>query len=362
MYRQAGALLCNGVAQQRPRYLASLRLARNGLGAATALALAPLLDHLGDDLGASPAAAALPPLALALSRLRLVDQPEAVSRAQLDAQLAPARWELRAAAVAGRRFAARHGGGVARAPSALKTSELKARLAERSLEATGKRQGLVKRLAAALAEEEAGAAAILAEMAEVDRGRGQIDRDSKGALSPAELKQRLLKSGHAEAAVELALAKLEAEREAGSDPLRLIGPRALAAPAIEAAHSPAEATAQVSTVAGLATPRLASEAATPRLGGCNPSPQSCNLTPRGCDLTPQVSEADVRALRARLRAKLKQVAYVSGMHTPCTHTAHTTHTPRTRHDIPCTPHAHPMHTRCTHLHGAFLVASSERSG
>ena len=112
-----------------------------------------------------------------------MDQPEAVSRAQLDAQIAPARWELRAAAVAGRRFAARHGGGVARAPSALKTAELKARLAERGLEATGKREGLVKRLAAALAKEEAGAAAILAEMAEVDRGRGEIDRDSTLTLA-----------------------------------------------------------------------------------------------------------------------------------------------------------------------------------
>ena len=185
MHAQAGALLCNCVAQQRPRCLASLRLARNGLGAATALALAPLLDNLGGEMGASPAAAAPPPLALALSRLRLVDQPEAVSRAQLDARIAPARWELRAAAVAGRRFAARHGGGVARAPSSLKTSELKARLAERGLEATGKREGLVKRLAAALAKEEAGAAAILAEMAEVDRGRGEIDRDSTLTLTLA---------------------------------------------------------------------------------------------------------------------------------------------------------------------------------
>ena len=234
LYRQAGARLCSCVALQRPRCLASLRLARNGLGAATALALAPLLD----DLGASPAEFALPPLALALSRLRLIDQPEVVGRAQFGPG-----GELRAAAVAGRRFAARHGGGGARAPSTLKTSELKARLSERGLEATGKREGLVKRLAAALAEEEAEGVAILAEMAE-------IDRDGKGAISPAELMQRLLESGHAEAAVEAILAKRDADRDAGPDPLRLIGPRDLAAPPTMAAHSPAEAKAQVSTVGG----------------------------------------------------------------------------------------------------------------
>ena len=165
---EAGARLCSCVAQQRPRRLASLRLARNGLGAATARALAPLLD----DLGASPsptaspaAAAALPPLALALSRLRLIDQPETRDRPE---QLGP-RAELRAAAVAGRRFAARHGGSAA----------------------------------------------------------------------------------------------LDSDRVVGSDLLRLIGPRDLAAPLTKAAHSNAEAKAQV-------------------------------------------SKADVRALRASLRAKLAQ--------------------------------------------------------
>ena len=244
LYRQAGARLCSCVAQQRPRCLASLRLARNGLGATTALALAPLLD----DLGASPAAAALPPLALALSRLRLIDQPAVVSRAQLGPSA-----ELRAAAVAGRRFAARHGGGGARAPNTLETSELKARLLERGLKATGKREGMVKRLAAAIAEEEDGAAAILAEMAEINRGCGEvskIDRDGKGTISPAELMQRLLKSGHAEAAVEIVLAKLDADRDAGSDPLRLIGPRDPAAHPIKAVDSPAEAKAQVSAIGG----------------------------------------------------------------------------------------------------------------
>ena len=75
------------------------------------------------------------------------------------------------------------------------------------------------------------------------------------------------------------------------------------------------------------------EAATLRL-------RAATSRPGGCDLTPQVSEADVRALRARLRAKLKQVTCVSGMHTRCTHHAHTTHTSCTHTHTPCTPHAH----------------------
>ena len=99
--------------------------------------------------------------------------------------------------------------------------------------------------------------------------------------------------------MELALAKLEAEREAGSDPLRLIGPRAPAAPAIEAAHSPAEATAQVSSVAGLAAPRLASEAATPCLGGCNPMPW--RLQPYASELQPHALEAATSRLRSQRR-------------------------------------------------------------
>ena len=246
---QAGARLCGCIAQQRPRRLAALRLARNALGAATALALAPLFDNLA----ASPAATAPRPLALALNRMRMVDQPEVAGSERLGARTG----------AAGGRFAARHGGGACHAPKRLKAKELKAQLSERGLEYRGAREELVKRLEEAHVKEAAEAAAILAALDEMDGGRGgigEIDRDR-------DLEQ-LVERGHSEAVVGKVLAKLEASRTAALDPLRLVGPRERA-PSLDSAWS-------------------------------------AQYRPdHAADLkASQVSEADVRALQASLRAKL----------------------------------------------------------